>query len=763
MASEKKTAPEGSGGADQSAAEAKPAAKPAARPRIKRSPFARRQNAAKKTAAARAQAGPKGGQSAAEAAKAAQAAAKPAPKPTPKPAPKPAPNPAIVRQKPQPTPTVAAGAAAERVAELERTVKRQDLARQLTHEFVGNTGGMKKLMDVIFERVLTTLEAEAGSLWIVDTRSEQNICHLAEGPAKDRIVGLRLPPGKGIVGEVIAKQKPEVILDCSKDERFSGDVDSKTGFRTLSMICVPMVIDQEPYGAIQIVNKKSGIGGLFDEDDRKLVEDLAISAAVSVKNAKLMESESRVKEMNTLMTISRDVSSSLDMDMVLDTVVNTANELVETTESAVALVNEATDTLFLATLGGGEKVDKNDANQKAALTLMEQVKKAGRTSYIPDLKKFKAENKDPENPWVKYMEANELKSVWATPLKDEEGALGVLWYGSDEPGFASGNKSDMLNILAAQSSVALRNASLFKNIPLGSMLGSVSGASKHLISTKWRRLAFAAALIATLLAGLHYIPAFRWVSGEALVEARLGHGVFLPVAGRIKNVTVGEGDRVNKGDVIANLDDNLIRLTLIEAESKLAILERQIIEARAISDASAMSRAAIERVAARAQVKKARADLEHVSIKAPLSGFVLTPRTQELEGRDFPIGSELMRLANPQNFVVVVTVPEEDLLDLEIGQEVRGVLRSQPGKGFTGKVRHIGLAYQVPAEALDPAAAEGEELEGFIAEVTVESADVPLRPGMTGQALIHTPDSSTVIRMWRRLRNFLAFWFGIGL
>ena len=203
------------------------------------------------------------------------------------------------------------------IAELEHEVKRLALSRDITREFVATTD-MKKLMSIIFTGGVETLPAEAGSLWMVDWKTRENVCHLAEGPAKDKVVGLRLPAGKGIVGAVIQSRKADAVLDCSKDSRFAADVDKKTGFETRSMVTAPLVVGKHVYGAIQVINKRGSNDGFFNDDDLEMVKDLGISAGVSIKNARLLESESRVKEMGKLMTISNEIASSLDLDQVLD-------------------------------------------------------------------------------------------------------------------------------------------------------------------------------------------------------------------------------------------------------------------------------------------------------------------------------------------------------------------------------------------------------------------------------------------------------------
>ncbi|MGN7613527.1 GAF domain-containing protein [Magnetococcales bacterium HHB-1] len=650
----------------------------------------------------------------------------------------------------------------KRLEDLNDKVRYLRFSRDLTREFACsciNYSGLTGVMEGIFNRVLEIMDAEAGSLWVQDARNEQNVCHQAEGPAKEQIIGLRLPIGKGIVGKVIEKNKEEVVFDCLKDQRFAAQIDKKSGFSTKSMICVPLNDGgEEAFGAIQIINKKNTESQRFTEYDTILVQDLAMSAAIAVRNARLLETETHIKEMDNLVKVSQRIVSTLNLDEVLTTLVNTADEIVEVTRTAVALLDEGHGEYRLAALSGGIEIDPDNADQQELLELMRIVGQSGKPFQIDNIEKYRLKNKDEDDPWANYIEKRNLKAAWAVPLQDDEGTLGVGWLESDLADFASGSKKDILYVLGSQATVALRNASLFQSVPFGEFLGKVGKKSQKLISG-WRRVAMIVLTLLSMIAALHYLPIFRAVTGPCTIEARFGEGVFLPVAGKIKQVYVREGDEVKAGDLLVELDDAPIRLRLIESESRLGVLERQIVEAQAVGDTASYSRTLIERIAARAEVANAQEELKKVKILAHKSGIVLTPRTTELIGRDFPLGAEVLRTGNPEQFSAVIELPEEDVLDVKQGQKVRGILRSRPGKGFTGTIHHVGRAYSIPAEALDENVTDTAP-KGFIAEITIKSSEVNLLPGMTGQAEISTPEVSALTRIWRRFTNFFVFWFG---
>lgn len=668
----------------------------------------------------------------------------------------------VNRTKAQMASAAKSAAGNKEVSELKRKIKILSTSRKLTHEFIGQSHDVKHLMQIVFDRILNALDAEAGSLWIKNNVTNKNVCHLAEGPVKNEVIGLKLDFGVGIVGTVIATQKSKIILNCAKSKEFSQTVDQKTGFVTRSMICVPLIIDNDAYGAIQIVNKKHGVDGQFDTNDCELVKDLAISAAISMKNARLMEMESKVKEMNALMSISNELVSTLDIDQVLNLVVNRTNELVEIDFGAIALLEDDGE-LALNVISGGQKIAGADERQKSVLTLMKQIQNLQRSAYVADREKYIASQKGKVNDWVSYLKDHDVTSLWSIALRDEEGVLGVLWFEGKESGFADAGKGDLLHIMASQATVALRNASLFKSITNRQSLKGLKENSLKWMQKKGKRAGIVTVTVLTLLLSFHFLPILRWVTAPTTVEIQLGQGIFTPVDGRISNILVREGEIVQQGDVVAELDTTSARLALSEAEALLAIAERQIVEARAEKDSFALSNGMIQRESTLAKVAKLQQDLKNTVIQAPITGMVLNTNVGELIGRSFSTGSEIFRIANPDKLRLVAHVAEEDIMDVKIDQEVRAVLRARPGEYVYGKVLHVGRSYDIPTTIL-----EGEEevdtselKTGFIAEVLITESDYRVLPGMTGQALIYTPETSVVQRYWRRIRNFFIFTLGL--
>jgi HD-GYP domain-containing protein (c-di-GMP phosphodiesterase class II) len=99
---------------------------------------------------------------------------------------------------------------------------------------------------------------------------------------------IRLPLGAGIAGAVAQSGAVVSLLDAYQDPRFNRSVDDAEGYRTRTVLCVPMRDAQgEITGVLQALNKRSGAS--FDAEDEELLIALGGQAAGAIENALLHE------------------------------------------------------------------------------------------------------------------------------------------------------------------------------------------------------------------------------------------------------------------------------------------------------------------------------------------------------------------------------------------------------------------------------------------------------------------------------------------
>ncbi len=145
------------------------------------------------------------------------------------------------------------------------------------------------------------MDAEASSIFEIDPASGELFFRLALGSAASKTADVRLKPGEGVAGWVARTGRPLIIADVSQDPRFSRVVDDATGFKTRSILCVPLIDKGSLKGVVEVLNKRGSSG--FDEEDLELLTILANQIAIALENARLyarlqdrcMSTEDRLK------------------------------------------------------------------------------------------------------------------------------------------------------------------------------------------------------------------------------------------------------------------------------------------------------------------------------------------------------------------------------------------------------------------------------------------------------------------------------------
>jgi DNA-binding response OmpR family regulator len=146
-------------------------------------------------------------------------------------------------------------------------------------------------VDVVLEQILDlskqVMTAEASSLLVLDKEIGKLRFHVARGEAGAALKSVTVELGQGIAGYVAQTGEPLLIPDAYQDKRFDPSYDKRTGFRTRSILTVPIRIKNEVEGVVQVINKKGD--ARFDQDDLGLFQSFAGMASASLENARLFE------------------------------------------------------------------------------------------------------------------------------------------------------------------------------------------------------------------------------------------------------------------------------------------------------------------------------------------------------------------------------------------------------------------------------------------------------------------------------------------
>jgi len=147
---------------------------------------------------------------------------------------------------------------------------------------------LTRLLEVIADQVKLMLNGDRCSVFILDRQTNELWSKVAQGMQQTEI---RVPFGKGISGHVASTGLTINITDAYKDTRFTQDIDMVTGYRTRTILAVPLKnVGGHIIGVFEVMNKDSGV---FDTEDEGILQLMGSLAASAIENAQLYESLSK--------------------------------------------------------------------------------------------------------------------------------------------------------------------------------------------------------------------------------------------------------------------------------------------------------------------------------------------------------------------------------------------------------------------------------------------------------------------------------------
>ncbi|MBX3200198.1 MAG: GAF domain-containing protein [Labilithrix sp.] len=291
-----------------------------------------------------------------------------------------------------------------RVGLLER--KLEDLDEELSRErrigvalrevglALGTTLDLEQLLELILEKIIDAVEADRATLYLLDDRKNELVSRIVQG---EEVRQIRLKVGQGIAGHVAQTSKTLLVNDPYEDPRFNAELDLTSGYRTRSILAVPMKNHLgRTIGVVQVLNKKTGP---FGDHDAIILAALATQAAIAIDNSRLFLSvtqkntelleikeqlEHRVRDLKLLFDLESAMGRATSLDELFTGVLSEALRTSEAYAGAFAMkgpdgVNgqlyvmfQGSDTLHVhtvksasgltgAAIDGGEVVFTNDA------------------------------------------------------------------------------------------------------------------------------------------------------------------------------------------------------------------------------------------------------------------------------------------------------------------------------------------------------------------------------------------------------------------
>ena len=616
---------------------------------------------------------------------------------------------------------------------IERLTNLYDLSKAF-----GSTIDLGELNALVARKAADFGIAEVSSFWLLDGEEVA-----LAATAVNENYEVANPPdavGASVVGDLLAERETIRRSHIPDDDPVSQE---QPGYPIRSVLGIPLIEDDVVVGALVLTNKR-GRSPEFSPEDEELLADLGRQAVRAHRNARQYEAEKKVAELDALLAVSREITSTLDLDRVMQTIVNATAALIPYERCGIGIFQKG--RLRLGAISGAAEVNRQDPGVRRMDDLLQWVFLSGTDAAVTQTVDgaITADRPETEEKFRAIFRETGLRSFFGLLLKDEEGKLGALGFESKEPLLFDEETRDLLSILVNQATVAVRNAQLYQQVPLAGFWQPLLLKRRKLLDIpKRRRQAWGIGALLTLLV-LVAVPWPLRVEGPVRVLPGRRATVTAGVDGIVKEVLHREGDRVAAGDVIATLKDETYQAGLAEARSALQIAESEVAQHAQEGDAAAMFGAQSRREELKAKLASKQEQLSKTLLRSPIAGTIVTPHIEQRVGQALSRGAELAVVADAENVTAEVAVPEADAALVRAGNRAALKMNPFPTQVFRGQVQRVGTELRQ----------EGEE-SFVIAEARVPNPDGALRAGMLGRAKVSVGTRRLATAIFRKPLRYL--------
>src|SRR5687767_10488155 len=316
-----------------------------------------------------------------------------------------------------------------------------DLGREVTSVL-----DLEELLAKIPQLIARLTRFNAFSVYLLDEPRQELRIAYAVGYPDGVTATQRLKLGQGVVGAAVEEGRPILVNDIRLEPRYQGPLRNM-----LSQLAVPMRRKGRVIGALNLLSERTGA---FTSQDEALLRQFAAHVAVAIENARLFKSERQyVDTLETLAEIGREMSSILDLDVLLTRIAGLTKRLIDYRTFGILLLNEATQELDMKfAVRYGE--DATSKRVKLGQGLVGWAAEHKEPVLVADV------SKDP-----RYLNlVPDARSELVIPMLIKDRCIGVFDLESPELSAFTKEHKELLTLLAAQAAVAIENARLYEEV-----------------------------------------------------------------------------------------------------------------------------------------------------------------------------------------------------------------------------------------------------------------------------------------------------------
>jgi len=289
------------------------------------------------------------------------------------------------------------------------------------------------------------------ALFMVDEAAQQVVLYSIAGGYERAVQrDYRQALGEGVVGWVAETGQPFLVDDVSQEPRYCPLEPAAEAVG--SELTVPIVRGDKVIGVLDVQALERGA---FDQGDVRGLESLADQLAVAIDNARLYEeTRRRLEELTVLYQLAREMNTSLNVQDVLDSIVQSLKRAMGCRACSIALLDTINNVLEIRAAAGIESKWRRDFGLRLGEGIAGRVALEGSPIYVPDVREL--------DDFIAFDPS--VRSLLTVPLTMQQRVIGTLTVDSERPDAFSETDERLLTIAAAQASIAIENARLYAGL-----------------------------------------------------------------------------------------------------------------------------------------------------------------------------------------------------------------------------------------------------------------------------------------------------------
>ena len=253
---------------------------------------------------------------------------------------------------------------------------------------INSSRELKEMIETVLYSARRVIRAEGASMFRMDEDTGELFFAIITDDKE--LEGIRIPPGKGIVGKAAEEKKPIIVNDAQNDPRFYGNVDKITQQVTRNLLAAPLLIDGKAIGVIEVMNTIDRPH--FSEHDLEIFQSFSDSVAIAIQRRQLLDDlqrsntqlEKRLKEVTILHSVAASLVEEKTIEDLFARVLKIISKDLDVGRASILIANDRNGNLELKA-SEGTFDPEHDRSDRARRSLSEEVFENGIPVYLNNL------------------------------------------------------------------------------------------------------------------------------------------------------------------------------------------------------------------------------------------------------------------------------------------------------------------------------------------------------------------------------------------